>query len=140
MSIHQQAAIAADPAQVYELLADAEALSALSGMSGRAGRSAGEEFAAFDGHVTGRQIELVPGRRIVQAWRFPVWDDGRYSIVRFTLEPEDGGTVLVIDQDGEPDDLDTLGCHRTWHDHLDANWPTFYLTPLTKHFPAQAAN
>ncbi len=140
MSIHQQAAIAADPAQVYELLADAEALSALSGMSGQAGRSAGEEFAAFDGHVTGRQIELVPGRRVVQAWRFPVWDDGRYSIVRFTLEPEDGGTVLVIDQDGEPDGPDALGCHRTWHDHLDANWPTFYLTPLTTHFPAQAAS
>lgn len=140
MSIHQQAAIAADPAQVYELLADAEALSALSGMSGQAGRSAGEEFSAFDGHVTGRQIELVPGRRIVQAWRFPMWDDGRYSIVRFTLEPEDGGTVLIIDQDGEPDGPDAVGCHRTWHDHLDANWPTFYLMPLTTRFPAQATN
>jgi uncharacterized protein YndB with AHSA1/START domain len=140
MSIHHQAAIAADPAQVYELLADAGALSALSGMSGQAGRSAGAEFSAFDGHVTGRQIELEQGRRIVQAWRFPVWDDGRYSIVRFTLEPEDGGTVLVIEQDGEPDDLDSLGCHLTWHEHLDANWPMFYLTPLTKHFAAQTAS
>jgi hypothetical protein len=35
-------------------------------MPGMAGRSAGEEFSAFDGHVTGRQIELVPGERIVQ--------------------------------------------------------------------------
>ena len=134
MSIQQQATIPATPAQVYAILADAEALSALSGMGGQAGRSAGEEFSAFDGHVTGRQIDLVPDQCVVQAWRFP----GRYTIVRFTLAAEDGGTRLVIDQDGEPEGTDALGCHQTWHDHLDANWPTFYLTPLTKHFGAQA--
>jgi uncharacterized protein YndB with AHSA1/START domain len=140
MSVQQQAVIPASPAQVYAVLADAEALSGLSGMSGQTGRSEGEEFAAFDGHVTGRQIELVPGERVVQAWRFPVWDPGRYSIVRFTLAPEDGGTVLVIDQDGEPYGADAIGCHQTWHDHLDANWPTFYLTPLARHFAAQPTN
>lgn len=135
MSIQQQATVPATPAQVYAILADAEALSALSGMSGQAARSAGEEFSAFDGHVTGRQIDLVPDQRVVQAWRFPVWEPGRYTIVRFTLATEDGGTRLVIDQ---PEGADALGCHQTWHDHLDANWPTFYLTPLTKHFGAQA--
>jgi uncharacterized protein YndB with AHSA1/START domain len=139
MSIQQQAMIGADPEQVYAVLADAEALSALSEMSGTVGRSAGAEFAAFDGHVVGRQIELVPGERIVQAWRFPVWEPGVYSIVRFTVTAEGAGTRLVIDQDGEPDELDGLGCHRTWHDHLDANWPTFYLTPLAEHFPARTA-
>jgi uncharacterized protein YndB with AHSA1/START domain len=140
MSIQQQAVIPASPAQVYAVLADAETLSGLSGMSGQTGRSEGEEFAAFDGHVTGRQIELVPGERVVQAWRFPMWDPGRYSVVRFTLAPEDGGTVLVIDQDGEPDGADAIGCHRTWHDHLDANWPTFYVAPLTRHFSARPAS
>jgi activator of HSP90 ATPase len=93
MSIQQQATIPGTAAQVYAILADAEALSALSGMSGQAGRSAGEEFSAFDGHVTGRQIDLVTDQRLVQAWRFPVWEPGRYSIVRFTLETEDGGTA-----------------------------------------------
>lgn len=127
MSIQQKIMIDADRAQVYELFADAAALSALSGMSGTPGRSAGEEFSAFDGHVVGRQIELVPGERIVQAWRFPAWEPGIYSIVQFTLVTEGGGTRLVIDQHGEPD---------AWHDHINSNWPTFYLTPLTKHFAA----
>jgi len=139
MSIQQQAVIDADPAQVYAVLADAEALSALSGMIGIAGRSAGDEFAAFDGHVVGRQIELAPGERIVQAWRFPVWEPGVYSIVRFTVTAEGAGTRLVIDQDGEPDEPDGLGCHPMWHDHLDANWATFYLTPLTSHFATLTA-
>lgn len=140
MSIQQQATIPASPAQVYAILADAEALSALSGTSGQAGRLPGEEFSAFDGHVTGRQIDLAPDQRVVQAWRFPVWEPGQYTIVRFTLEAEAGGTRLTIDQDGEPEEADALGCHQTWHDHLDANWPTFYLAPLTKHFGAQATS
>jgi activator of HSP90 ATPase len=128
MSITQQALIAAEPAEVYAVLADADALSALSGMSGVPGRSAGEEFSAFDGNVTGRQIELVPGQRLVQAWRFPQFTPGTYSMVSFTLTAEAGGTRLVIEQHGEPDD---------WHDHIDANWPTFYLTPLENHFARQ---
>lgn len=128
MSITQQALIAAEPAEVYAVLADADALSALSGMSGVPGRSAGEEFSAFDGNVTGRQIELVPGQRLVQAWRFPQFAPGTYSMVSFTLTAEAGGTRLVIEQHGEPDD---------WRDHIDANWPTFYLTPLENHFARQ---
>lgn len=129
MSIHQQSLIAADPTQVYAVLANADALSALSGMCGVAARSAGEEFSAFDGHVIGRHIELVPGERIVQAWRFPQWEPGTYSIVRFSLVAEDGGSRLTLDQHGEPDN---------WHAHVDANWPTFYLKPLAKHFSTQA--
>jgi activator of HSP90 ATPase len=131
MSIHQQATIPADPGRVYAVLADADALSALAGMKGVPGSRDGEEFSAFDGNVTGRQIELIPGTRIVQAWRFPRWEEGVFSLVRFTLTAVDGATQLVIDQHGEPDD---------WHDHVDANWPTFYIKPLTEHFSASPTN
>jgi activator of HSP90 ATPase len=97
-------------------------------LTGRSSRTGGSF--CYDGHVVGRQIELVPGERLVQAWRFPVWEPGRYSIVRFSLVAENGGTRLILDQHGEPDD---------WHDHVDANWPTFYLTPLAEHFSAAVA-
>jgi uncharacterized protein YndB with AHSA1/START domain len=140
MSIYQQSVIPASPDQVYAVLADAEALSALSGMSGQSGRAVGTAFSAFDGHVEGRQIELMPGQRIVQAWRFPAWEPGWYSVVRFRLEPDDGGTRLVIDQQGEPEGQDTLGCHPTWHDHLDINWPVFYSAPLTRYFAGHDAS
>jgi uncharacterized protein YndB with AHSA1/START domain len=29
----------------------------------------GAEFSAWDEYITGRNLELVPGERIVQAWR-----------------------------------------------------------------------
>jgi uncharacterized protein YndB with AHSA1/START domain len=91
MSVHCEATIPAEPARVYEVLADAAALSALSGKGGAAARTPGGEFTAFDGCVTGRQVELVPGERIVQPWRFPVWDPGVYSIVPLPSRPRTAG-------------------------------------------------
>jgi uncharacterized protein YndB with AHSA1/START domain len=145
MGIHHQVAIDAYPREVYELLADAAALSALSGRSGTAGRDAGEEFTAFGGQVTGRQVEMVPGSRIVQAWRLSDWEPGAYTLVRFILAAgpacAGGGTTLLsIDQHGEPPGADALGCHPAWPDHLNEGWPMFYLTPLARHFQAQAAS
>src|SRR5258707_14495933 len=67
----------------------------------------GDSFSLFGGRVEGRQIELVPGQRGVQAWRFgtahpSVWEPGVSSTLRFTLEPTDNGTRLVIDYARNP--------------------------------------
>jgi hypothetical protein len=148
MSVQQQAIIPACPREVFAILADAGAVSALSGMGGKAGIAEGEEFTAFDGAICGRQVELVPGVRMVQAWRFSRWAPGIYTIVRFTLEPVPGrgpggpgddGTLLRVEQAGYPDEADADGCHETWHDHLNWGWVAFYLTPLARHFESQAA-
>src|ERR1700745_2894750 len=100
MSLYQQATIPADPGGVSQVLADAEALSALSGKSGKAARTEGEEVAAFDGKVTGRQIELVHGTRIVPAARVPRLARGQSSRVPLTLPAGRGGPRLTIDQHG----------------------------------------
>jgi uncharacterized protein YndB with AHSA1/START domain len=90
----------------------------------------GARFSLFGDRVEGRQIELVPGERVVQAWRFgsahpDVWEPGVYSIVRFTLKPEGDGTRFVIDHTGIPPE---------WADHIESGYPTFYEAPLTRYF------
>jgi uncharacterized protein YndB with AHSA1/START domain len=90
MSIHQEALIKATPLEVYAYLTDGEAFAAATGMAARLEPGAGSEFSIFDGRIEGRQVEVVPGERVVQAWRFgeahpDVWEPGVYSIVRFTL-------------------------------------------------------
>ena len=137
MSIHQQVTIPASPRDVYAILADASALSALSGMDGKSGPAEGDEYRPFGGRVTGRHVELVPASRIVQVWRLPEWEPGRYTVVRFTLEPADDGTRLTLDQDGYPEGADTVGCHDTWHDHLSEGWGMFYFEPIAGHFAAR---
>ena len=78
----------------------------------------------------GRQIELVPGERVVQAWRSgsarpDAWEPGVYSIVRVTLRPEGDTTRFAVDHNGIPPE---------WEDHIRSGCPTFYEAPLARHF------
>jgi uncharacterized protein YndB with AHSA1/START domain len=86
-SIHQEPVFKPSRKRVYEALTDAKQfgkvvrLSAAmkSGMPPGAqppviGAEAGGAFSLFAGYITGRQVELVPNERIVQAWRAGGWD------------------------------------------------------------------
>ena len=130
MFIHQEALIAAAPERVFELLTSGSLFSAATGMPAEITAREGESFSVFGGRVQGRQIELVPGQRVVQAWRFgtahpSAWEPGVYSTVRFTLEPAGDGTRLVIDHTGIP---------AEWIEHISQGYPSFYEEPIAKFF------
>ena len=132
MSIHQEAIIDAAPEQIYAVLTDGEKFAAATGQPARIGEREGERFTLFGGRVEGRQIELVPGERVVQAWRFggehpETWDPGVYSVARFTLKAEGERTKFVIDHDGIP--LES-------QERIESGYPTFYQGPLAKYFAA----
>ena len=69
MSIRQEVTFPVSPERVYELLTDSAEFAAASGMPARIKASEGAAFSIFGGYIQGRQIELVPGERIVQSWR-----------------------------------------------------------------------
>ena len=132
MSIHQEAIIDAAPQQVYAVLTDGEKFAAATGQPARVSDQEGERFALFGGRVEGRQIELVPGERVVQAWRFggahpETWEAGVYSIVRFTLKADGGATRFVIDHDSIPSESE---------ERIATGYPTFYQGPLANYFAA----
>jgi activator of HSP90 ATPase len=134
MSIHQEALIHATPLELYGYLTDGETFTAATGMAARLEARAGSAFALFDGRVEGRQIELVPGERVVQVWRFgdahpDVWAPGVYSIVRFTLTAEGNWTRFVVDHDGIP---------AEWHEHIKTGYPMFYQEPMARYFAEQS--
>jgi activator of HSP90 ATPase len=84
-------------------------------------RSTGGAFSGFGGAITGRNIELIADRRIVQAWRVASWPEGYYSIVRFELEPSGAETKLTLHHTGFPEDAG---------DHLASGWHKMYWEPL----------
>jgi uncharacterized protein YndB with AHSA1/START domain len=135
MSIHQEALVDATPLEVYAYLTDGEMFAAATGKTARLEARAGSSFSIFDGRVEGRQIELVPEERVVQAWRFgdahpDVWEPGVYSIVRFTLTAEGNRTRFVVDHDAIP---------AEWHEHIATGYPLFYEEPMTRFFAARTA-
>jgi uncharacterized protein YndB with AHSA1/START domain len=125
-AIHQEIKIDADPARVYAALTDRKQFGELTGRGAATlTADAGAPFELFDGHITGRNVELVPDRRLVQAWRAASWPEGMYSIVNFQLEGDDGKrTRLVFDHTGFPEEA---------HDELAAGWDKMYWEPLRRY-------
>jgi activator of HSP90 ATPase len=105
-AIHQEENFKASPAQIYEALLNAKQFSAFSGgRQAEIDRNVGGAFSLFAGHIVGRNLELVPDRRIVQAWRVVGWPQGIYSIARFELQGHGSETRVVFDHTGFPSDL-----------------------------------
>lgn len=120
--IHHEVSFKASPARVFEALMDSGEHAAFTANgAAEISREAGGEFFAHGGQILGRNIEILPGRRIVQAWRVSAWPDGVYSLVRFELTAEGDGTKLVLDHWGFPEGT---------RDHLDSGWTARYWEPL----------
>lgn len=121
-SIHHEISVPASPAKVYDALTNAEQFSAMSGGAPASiDPEEGGSITLFGDHVSGRQVELVPAKRVVQAWRGKGWPEGVHSIVHFELEPEGEGTKIIFDQHGHPADQ---------QEHLDTGWHDNYWKPL----------
>ncbi len=124
-TIKQRVKLKASPATVYELLADSTKHSAITGRKATISREIGGTFTADGNDVTGVNVDLVPGRRIVQAWRHRRFPEGIFSMAAVTLTPTpDGGTELVLTHRGVPKDLipDT---ERAWREQYWSRIKTF---------------
>jgi uncharacterized protein YndB with AHSA1/START domain len=105
-TIKQRVKFKADPDTVYGLLADSRKHTALTGRRAVISRKVGGTFSTGDSDVTGINVDLVPGRRIVQAWRHRRFPEGIFSMAALTLTPTaDGGTDLVLVHRGVPKEL-----------------------------------
>ena len=100
--IQQSATFNALPMDVYEMLMDSKKHAALSGEPAAISREVGGRFSAWGTHISGFNLALRPGQKIVQAWRALDWPTDHYSIAIFELNAADGGTKLDFTQIGVP--------------------------------------
>jgi activator of HSP90 ATPase len=124
-TIHEEIIFHVTPHRVYEALLDSKQFSAFSGLPAEIDRAAGGAFSLFEGQITGRNVELAPDHRIVQAWRSGGFPEGVYSIARFEITAQGSGARLVFDHTGFPPKL---------RDHLASGWQEHYWGPLKKYF------
>ena len=127
--IHKEVDFRASPQRVYDALLDAKKFSAFTGSTADIHNEAGGAFSCFDGIITGRNVELVPGRRIVQAWRVRFWPEGVYSLVTFELQAQGSGTRLAMKHVGFPDEMRA----QLNGEMPEGGWNRQYLDPLQKY-------
>ncbi|HEY1471089.1 MAG TPA: SRPBCC family protein [Candidatus Acidoferrum sp.] len=123
-SLHQEIELKASPQRIYETLLDSKQFAAFTGMPANIDAAVGGAFSMFGGMIVGRNVEVVPAQRIVQAWRPTHWDPGVYSVVKFELKPQGSGTLLILDHTGFPEGE---------YDSLFKGWGSHYWDPLKKH-------
>ena len=128
-AIRKAVDLEASPQRVYEALLDARQFSAFSGAPAQIERIEGGAFSCFGGIITGRNIELVPNQRIVQAWRVMLWLEGIYSIVVFELHAQGQGTHLALEHKGFPDQMRA----QLNGEMPDGGWERRYLDPLRRY-------
>jgi len=117
--------IGASPRKVYDAWIDPRRHADFTSSRTTGGTGVGEPFTAWDGYIQGVHLELVPGRRIVQAWRtteFPAGSqDSRLEIL---LMPEAGKTRLTLVQTNIPDGQ---------AEQYRQGWVDLYFAPLRKY-------
>ncbi|MGA2350480.1 MAG: SRPBCC family protein [Terracidiphilus sp.] len=123
-SIHYEIDFKSSPQRIYQAILDAKQFAAFSGMVATIDPAPGGAFSQFGGQIVGRNIELVPNQRIVQAWRPTHWDAGIYSIVHFEFTPRAAESTLIFDHTGFPEGE---------YDHLDWGWHNHYWDPIKKY-------
>lgn len=122
MTIHQEVTIHASPAAVFGVLTSSSDFARMTG--GRAAdisTEIGGTATMFGGDIHALNVELVPGKRVVQAWRSQAWPEGVYSLVKFELVPDGKGTKVVFDQAGHPDEAEPM---------LEGGWHQMYWQPM----------
>ena len=123
-SLHQEVDYKAAPQRIYDVLLSSKDFTAFSGLPAEIDPKVGGAFSMFGGLVVGRNVELVPNQRIVQAWRLSKeFAEGTYSLVKFELQAKDGGARIVLDHTGFPEGH---------FEHLDIGWHSHYWDPLRK--------
>jgi uncharacterized protein YndB with AHSA1/START domain len=122
-TIRQTATIRATPNAVYDALMSSRGHAAFTGAPARVSPKVGGKFRAWDGYIEGRNLELVRGKKIVQAWkpREEDWPPDYYSTVTYELTAIPTGTRLKFTHSGVPVQ------HAR---HLALGWKDHYWAPL----------
>ena len=75
-TIEQVVFLRATPAEVYDALLDPKKHSAFTGSPATTNDKIGVEFKAWDGYISGKNLELVKNKKIVQEWETTAWPKG----------------------------------------------------------------
>jgi activator of HSP90 ATPase len=114
-----------DADTIYRAWLDSEAHTAMTGGGATASSDIGGTFTAWDGYISGSNLELQPASRIVQTWRTTEFDESAPdSRLEILLEPDGDATRVTLRHSNLP--ANGMKYKQGWIDH--------YLDPMKAYF------
>ena len=125
-TIQQREFIPAKPVQVYDAFINARKHAEFTGAKATCDPRVGGEFAAYDGYITGKILELVRARKVVLEWKTTEWPVGYPpSRLEFTFEEKGDGTEVIMVHSDVPDQQ---------AENYRQGWIDYYWKPLREYF------
>ena len=118
--------IPATPDRIYRAWLDSLEHGRMTGGDANADGNIGGSFSAWDGYIQGTNLELEPGRRIVQAWRTKDFPEGAPdSRLEIELQADGDGTRIILRHTELPDGQGS---------DYEEGWREHYFDPMRKYF------
>jgi activator of HSP90 ATPase len=128
-TITQKVIIPALPEEVYDAFTNAKKHSEFTGSKATGKPTVGGKFTAWDGYISGKNLELEKGKRIVQEWVTTEWPQGYPpSRLELTFREVGGKTELTMVHSDVPAEQEN---------DLKQGWIDFYWEPLKDYFKKQ---
>ncbi len=129
-SLRMSAVIPAPAADIYAAWLSGKGHAAMTGSPATGRARVGGRFTAWEGYIEGKNLELVPHSRIVQAWRTTDFPAGAPdSLLEVQLSPAKGGTKVTLVHTGIPEGQ--AGGYRE-------GWAEYYFSPMKEYFSTKA--
>lgn len=94
--------INAGPSDVYATLTNPYTIELWSGYPAIMPSEPGSEFSLWEGDITGKNLEFIQDKKIVQEWYFG--DQPEKSIVTISINPDGENSLVTVEQTNIPDD------------------------------------
>lgn len=111
------------PQEFYDAFMDPKKHAEFTGGKATISQKVGGKFSVWDGYASGENLELVPGKKIVQTWRASDWPEGLYSKITLELENQKDKTLLKFTHEGIPAEN---------FEEIKQGWIDYYWTPMKK--------
>jgi activator of HSP90 ATPase len=113
------------PKDLYDLYMDAKKHSIATASPAKISKKEGEKFSAHGGYITGKNLQLIKDKLIVQAWRGTDWsksDIDSTFIISLVLDEDD--TILHVTHANLPDEH-AASIAKGWHDYYWKPWKKY---------------
>ena len=120
----------ASPEDVYRAFLSSKKHTEFTGSEAKCSTRVGGRFTAWNKYISGKNVELVEGKKIVQEWKTSEWPEGyEPSILKIFFKKRGQGTQLSMIQSRVP---------ASQVDQYDKGWYESYWEPLKRYFRAKA--
>jgi activator of HSP90 ATPase len=118
-------------AKLYSMFLDPKQHAAMTGNSGKCSISAkeGGKYSVMDSYITGRNLQLLKNKLIVQSWRS----------VDFTKDDMDSTFIMLFEQKGKDAIINMTHTNIPDKevDGIKKGWPQYYWTPMKAYLAAK---